>query len=574
MANLIKKNWSILLLVFVGLIIFIPTLKFDFTEKDWVHFLTVSTNIPGKLPIFQIPLTYYYNQYGWFWISVVIAKMFIGLNPFLYFLLSLVLRIIAGISIYKLVLAVTKSKFSSTLAGLFFLLSLSGIETTTWVTQLIVYIILILLAISFTVWFQFLEKPSKSTFLKSFMFYLLTIWVSHIRAYAYPLVMIIANVYTLFSEKDKSKIYWQKTHLFFTSISFLYIYFITDMMKTTYELSGKMVSFKILLKSLITGFPPVIHSLILFLGNIITPPQLFSFSSGSISSYYNNQKIIFIIIAITFVNLIVLLKILKKRQFPLAIIFVPVFFYPFSVYFSTKYMVGWQTSWYPVNILGGCILFYLLFAALSNIKTSFWPSVLILLGILISTSHIFIPWISFLMPESNEQSAFDFLSRYYSIPVFGLSLSWGGLSSILLNRGNNPNTSLKFLYLPIRYVFFITLIAVPICNGYFLTKYLYSNNRQSSHNFRTYIARQINDRFYHINKQEELTLIIVNELDPVKRSELIHGVPKILFINYGFRNLQNNPSVTILNSKSELTNVNSNNIYIFIFTNNELKEIK
>lgn len=69
----------------------------------------------------------------------IIYRLF-SFNPFPYYLISIIFRVVTAISFYPAVFAATKDKFAAILASIFFASMYAGIETTNWVFNMNTYV--------------------------------------------------------------------------------------------------------------------------------------------------------------------------------------------------------------------------------------------------------------------------------------------------------------------------------------------------------------------------------------------------------------------------------------------------
>lgn len=99
----------------------------------------------------------------------LISKLF-SYNPFPYYLVALILRIITVFSFYLCVYSATKNKWMGYISAIFFSCMYAGIETTNWVSNMNTYLSIILLNIFIKLFYD--QKSimiSFKTFLQSFI---------------------------------------------------------------------------------------------------------------------------------------------------------------------------------------------------------------------------------------------------------------------------------------------------------------------------------------------------------------------------------------------------------------------
>lgn len=124
---------------------FSKTFSFGLTGDDWFTLYRYILDFPTLISHFN--LTNYINDHS----TYNFADIFMGIiyrkfsfNPFPYYLISMILRIITAISFYYAVLIITKEKMAGYLSALLFSVMFAGIETTNWVFNMNTYFSIIL----------------------------------------------------------------------------------------------------------------------------------------------------------------------------------------------------------------------------------------------------------------------------------------------------------------------------------------------------------------------------------------------------------------------------------------------
>lgn len=130
-----------LFLIFIGaltIILFLPTLQLALAGDDWLALFRYYASYNSFFSHFDI------RNYGGNYDAAnilmgVISKVW-GFNPLPYYVFSIISRITANISIYFLVVKLTKNQKTAILSSLLFTTMFAGIETTNWVFNLTTYI--------------------------------------------------------------------------------------------------------------------------------------------------------------------------------------------------------------------------------------------------------------------------------------------------------------------------------------------------------------------------------------------------------------------------------------------------
>ena len=367
---------------------------------------------------------YYFHQYGTQFTSLAIAYRFFDFNSKYYFILNVVLRILAVISIYYFVVKWSKNRITASIAALFFGINTAGIQSTTRVSLFQIYTAIIVFSFFLGKWFQFHQHPTRKTLIGSISFFLLTVLTHPVRLVGTVLLTFAGEFYWFFKNyKERGRRIRIYHFLTLIAVIFLLI-FITGTLSSTPELSYKRVSPSILLLALFTGYPPVILSLWFFISNLIISP--FSVNYGYISTtLIQNLPQIIPLFAILFS-----FNLFLKRKFLLVFLSIPVVIFSPLVGYSLKNLEGWQAVWIPITQFGGT------FFLLSNlVLIKYWNrfkeiSQIGLLGSGIVLANLLIPWLISPEVSGNDQSAFTYIHRYYTVPSIGMGMLIGSVLAI------------------------------------------------------------------------------------------------------------------------------------------------
>lgn len=132
----------ILLYIFtIAILVFLPTLNFALAGDDWLalyRFVITFKSIPDFFV-----LSNYNSNYDIANIIMGIIYKTVGLNPINYYSLSLFFRILASISIYLILITLTRNKLASVFGSILSLVIFAGIETTDWVFNMNTYLSII-----------------------------------------------------------------------------------------------------------------------------------------------------------------------------------------------------------------------------------------------------------------------------------------------------------------------------------------------------------------------------------------------------------------------------------------------
>lgn len=207
--NYIKSHRLIIIWLFIG----IPLISYFLLKKtfnlalygdDWLQLynLWVSFDIRKELSFFDIKsyLGAYWPQY--FFLGLI--RHFFEYQASAYFAASLMLKVLATISLFFLIKILTKSSYAGFLATIILTFSVAGIQTTDWVFNMNTYAGIFLINLAFVFYFKIREQ--KSFILRHYIifsvFFILALGVVPVRMHgAVPLLIATELFYYLFIDK-------------------------------------------------------------------------------------------------------------------------------------------------------------------------------------------------------------------------------------------------------------------------------------------------------------------------------------------------------------------------------------
>lgn len=146
--------WLFFFIPLLSFLVFKKTFNLALYGDDWLQLynLWISFDVQKSLSFFDIRsyLGAYWPQY----LFLGVIRHFFGYQPQAYFAASLLLKIIATISLFFLVKNLSKSMIASYLATLIFTLSAAGLQTTDWVFNMNTYAGIFFLNLSFIVYLK------------------------------------------------------------------------------------------------------------------------------------------------------------------------------------------------------------------------------------------------------------------------------------------------------------------------------------------------------------------------------------------------------------------------------------
>ncbi|HEX7042060.1 MAG TPA: hypothetical protein VF189_02330, partial [Patescibacteria group bacterium] len=408
----ITQYWWLLIIALIALAVFWPVFKFNITLQDIEVFYFINYHFGSGPLLLKFPLSYYFSQYGTLYITIDIIHQIFKYHSILYYIFNIALRILSAFSIYFLSKKWTSSTLAAFFSALTFTAAYPGLESTTWPTQFLAYVGVIMMCAYLLIWKNFHNNPTKKLAKISVIFFSLTIFISHIRVFALPFVIFPFEFYYLLKNRNRKYLQLKILHLVSLIIVFVVFYFFTDVMKATPELAGKITQPLIFAKSLLTGYPPTLASLFLFVSFILPSYHVVSFANDlKIIPLNTNFMFLATFFLSTFSTIIGLIFLVKRKikiftGITLAII------YPFALYFVGKELLseGWPQLWLISTLFGGEILIFIFLDIFVISKHNIYYLEIMALGVLIFSLHLFLHWISVPLLEFNDQAAYSFFS--------------------------------------------------------------------------------------------------------------------------------------------------------------------
>jgi len=191
-------GFVILLLFLLALLAVKNSFSLALSGDDWLmHWMTWSIFHIRKITSIWNPLSWlctYCPHYP----TLNLMRFFFGFEPFYYYLLSLVTRALAAVTIYFILRSITKSIILAVLAGAIFAVGYPGIETTDWVFNFVHYLGIPAALIFLWFYYQAKKKLKLKAEIIAALFFLLALIISPPRMHGlYPLVLTLELVWVL-----------------------------------------------------------------------------------------------------------------------------------------------------------------------------------------------------------------------------------------------------------------------------------------------------------------------------------------------------------------------------------------
>lgn len=150
-----SKILFILLIILVVFLSIGTSLQFGLNGDDWQQIYFYKTIFKDFSSFFNLnSYTTNANNYTFAQLLMGFIYQLFSFNPFPYYLISIILRIIATLSFYPAVYSATKNKLAAFLSSVFFASMFAGIETTNWVFNMNTYLSISLLNLFIFLYFK------------------------------------------------------------------------------------------------------------------------------------------------------------------------------------------------------------------------------------------------------------------------------------------------------------------------------------------------------------------------------------------------------------------------------------
>lgn len=413
----------VILIIFLSFLILYPLFSWAYPTESYEDLYVVVSHFGKNLSFLSQKPLYYLYQYGTQFSSLLLAYKFFDFNSKMYFALNILLRITTALSIYYFVSKWSKSFLAGFIAGLFFAINTAGLQATTRVSLFQIYVAAIFLIFFLDNWFSFHYQQTKKKLVISALFFLITIIAHPVRMVGIVPLIFAGEIHFYFKKKlNRKNFTFNLIHSSSLIIVLLFLMFVTGTLATTPELTYKRVDPNILFLSVATGYPPIVMSLWFFISNLIISPAIFQVTNLKVSLFTQFSSFLpFLSGGLLFISLV-------KRKFLFSFISLSIIIYSLVLNNSLPVLKGWKEEWITLVHIGG-VIFLISNFLLLLIKEKFPRLAEIgFIGTLIVITNLIFPWLISPEVSQNDQSAFNLIHRYYTIPSIGMGML---LSSVL-----------------------------------------------------------------------------------------------------------------------------------------------
>lgn len=150
-----KKIWFPATVILLSFFSIGQSLQFAINGDDWLALYRYNQDFNSFISHLDIRnyITPTSNYVFGYLMMGIISKLF-SYNPYPYYLVALILRIITAFSFYFGIYSVTKNKWMGYLSAIFFSSMYAGIETTNWVSNMNTYLSIILINVFLKITFK------------------------------------------------------------------------------------------------------------------------------------------------------------------------------------------------------------------------------------------------------------------------------------------------------------------------------------------------------------------------------------------------------------------------------------
>lgn len=361
-----------------------------------------------------------YLAYGTSHLCMFFLYSLFGLNPFPYYLSSLILKVLAAISIYFFVRAISGSRLAGMVASTLFAVSYVGLMSTDWVFNMNTYMGIIL--VSFFVYFfcQSRTKGKQYLYFIALVFFTLSIAVVPMRMHGIFIVILVDFLWFLRRRTSKTfKLFLFRQLpligiLYFLGRLGFYSGWIRYVFQTSFEIAKGYLGqgrFDLLLNPIVT------------LGNIVFPDRILSW-------LWNQWPVRGLVNLVIFILLIALgrrlFRIKKKFSWILTVITI---FWVFFVWFISRLQDTYFFNRYGISLLiGGFFLITVVGLYLYYRKSNAKLTDAILFSSTWIVAFYLVPWIK------QEYNIIPSFHRYLTLSFVGYSLFIGSLTALFFQN--------------------------------------------------------------------------------------------------------------------------------------------
>lgn len=219
------KLWLLFLIVFlVGSLVFFPTLKLSLYGDDWLVFWRYDSFFPTPQTSSILDyVKHFLTRYGSQDVLIGFLRSIFGYQSAYYYMISLILRILAAFSLYPLTFYLTRSKLAAFFAMLFFSVTTIGLETTEYLAHIPSYISLTFFNLFLYYFLRSRDDKEGKKLLYSGLFFYLTFIISPIRMTGLLPFIFLTEIFWILQNLNRKIFKKFSIRLSFILLFFLFI---------------------------------------------------------------------------------------------------------------------------------------------------------------------------------------------------------------------------------------------------------------------------------------------------------------------------------------------------------------
>lgn len=428
-----KKIIYLALLTLIAFAALKPSFLLGFMGDDWLAFYRYKYHI-GEWSSGQFNyLTYFLTPYGAQDILMGLLQKIFNFNPFPFFVISFLFRLMASFTLFFIVKLLTKSNIPAFISSVFFAVTFVGLDATNWVFNFPSYISISFWLIFFYLFFKSqYEKMYPNALMAGFFYYSAYIFAP-IRMHGLTFFVVLVDLLFLLRNRNFKKIkeVIQRQSIFGLAL-FLVRTVSTSTGDSSYIFNRLQGGFEIMINSINKSDFSFILNPFIMIGRFIFP-ESFWIQIGQLTT---SQNLFFTILLSAFLFLPFILMFAKlsllrhKTKYLLSLLLFSFLIWTIIVQILTIKSPSIYTQIHLLGpaLIGGylSIFTFITVAFLNNHK----------LGTLIFMSYSWI-FLSFVIPwvfepigvfVSLQLSTTDSVHRYMITPAVGLALYFGFIS--------------------------------------------------------------------------------------------------------------------------------------------------
>lgn len=519
LKKIIGKKLYLFSILLLSLFVFKPSFSLGFMGDDWLAFYRYKYHL-GEWSSGQFNyLTYFLTPYGAQDISMGLLQKLFGFNPFPFFVISFIFRLMTSFTLFFVLRSLTKNNFSSFLAAIFFALTFVGLDATNWVFNFPSYISLTFWLIFFYFFFksQF-EKLYPNILIAGLFFYLSYIFAP-IRMHGLTFFVVFADMFFLLRNRNFKSFKQIIQRQLILTFAFLLVRFIGTPTGDSSYVIHRLGEGLNIMSNLAQGanYSFILNPFIM-MGRFILPEAFWI----EIGQLFSSQIFLFIcifsiILFLPFILLFTKIGLIQNKVrifFVLLISSIAIWSIVVRIIVSNSPIMYSQIHLLGPALLGGYFFIFTVLLVVS-LKDNRIAS-------LILTSFSWI-YLSFLIPwifdpvgvfvATNQISTSDSAHRYMIIPAMGVALYFGFIGYIVQKEAKSLGKVAFFSFLAI-----VITIQAFLSNGYLSSLAMVRN-------------AEINDRIWSIFSNLG---VVKKEVPPI--IFYFEGNPSIIYwtLSFGF----------------------------------------